>query len=516
MAFVVATIIFLGLGALSVIACLLRNRNNNEHKPPHPPSWPIIGHLHLLNKPLPLHRTLFSLSQRYGPIMYLQLGCRPLLVISSSHLGKECFTTNDRIFATRPNVCAGKYMAYDNKILGLAPYGPYWRDMRKLCTLQLFSAHRLEVLKHVRLEEVSAFIHSLFESCQPESRTVNMKSRLAELTFNIIVRMVAGKRCLEASYSENSKEAQQLKEMIHQTFLLAGAFNLGDYLPFLKWLDLQGLKEAMINLQKKRDAFMQTLVHDHHEKQRMHAQHPEDFIDVLLSATDSHGIPPEDKDTVVKATALSMITAGTDTSAVTVEWALAALLQNPHILGKAQQELDAQIGRDRVVEESDLHKLGYLQAIVKETLRLYPAGPLLVPHESTEGCTVGGFHVPAGTRLIVNAWAIHRDPALWKRPTEFDPKRFLKGEKEIDVKGNDFELIPFGSGRRMCPGMSLALRVVSYTLARLLQSFDWSVPAGTEIDMSEGLGLTMPKAAPLEALIQPRLPIRLYSDEMYS
>ncbi|GLJ27850.1 hypothetical protein SUGI_0546600 [Cryptomeria japonica] len=205
-----------------------------------------------------------------------------------------------------------------------------------------------------------------------------------------------------------------------------------------------------------------------------------------------------------------MITAGTDTSSVTIEWALAALLQHPDIMGKAQRELDTHVGRDRLVEESDLLELTYLQAIVKEILRLYPGAPLVPPHEAAEACSIGGFHVAAGTRLLVNAWVIHRDPALWSCPTEFDPERFLNSGKAIDVKGHDFELIPFGSGRRMCPGMSLALVVVHYTLARLLQSFEWCVPEGVVIDMGEGLGLTMPKAIPLEAIVKPRLPLHLY------
>ncbi|KAH9300195.1 hypothetical protein KI387_011778, partial [Taxus chinensis] len=442
-------------------------------KPPHPPSWPIIGHLHLLTKKQPIHRTLCSLSQRYGPVMHLQLGCRQVLVISSSEHAKECLKTNDKIFASRPSVLAGKHMGYDSKVLPWLPYGPYLRDLRKICALQLFSAHRLESLRHVRVDEVSALVRSLFETSQRQGSTVNMKSRLAQLTFNIILRMVASTNVLGAAYSEDSEEARKFKELVDETFSLAGTFNVADYLPFLEWFDLHGLRVAMIKLQKKRDDFMQTLVNDHREKRRWDSEETEDLIDVLISATDNHEILSHDNDTVVKASAIAIITAGTDTSAITIEWALAALLQNPEILRKAQQELDSHTGRDRLIEESDLHKLKYLQAIVKETFRLYPAGAILIPHESTEACTVGGYHVPAETRLLVNVWAIQRDRAVWERPTEFDPERFLKSERDIDVKGQDFELIPFGSGRRMCPGMSLAMCVVSYTLARLLQSFEW-------------------------------------------
>ncbi|XP_057847449.2 cytochrome P450 CYP82D47 [Cryptomeria japonica] len=387
------------------------------------------------------------------------------------------------------------------------PYDSYFRNLKKICTVEIFSARRIDSFKHLRSEELSALIRSLFESCQREAAPVRMKPRLSDLTSNIIVRMVASKRVFGHDNSGDFQEGHHLRKMVEEGFYLFGVFAIGDYLPFLKWLDLQGLISAMKKLQKERDAFMQKLVNEHRKNQGMHAH---DFIDLLISAVDNNEILSDNNDNVVKATALSVITAGTDSSSVTIEWALAALLQHQDVLGKAQEELDNFVGRDRLVEESDLPKLSYLQAIVKETLRLYPAAPLLVPHEAAEACTIGGFDVPAGTRLLVNAWAIHRDADVWSHPAEFDPERFLKGGKVIDVKGHDFELIPFSSGRRMCPGMSLALIVVQYTLARLLQSFEWCVPEGVVIDMAEGLGLTMPKAVPLEAIIKPRLPLHLY------
>ncbi|KAH9300187.1 hypothetical protein KI387_011770 [Taxus chinensis] len=508
MALDAATVVVLALAALFIIVRYRTTRRQNQ-KAPRPPSWPIIGHLHLLQQKRPIHRILSSLSESYGPIIHLQLGFRPLLVISSSDLAKQCFTTNDKAFASRPHLAVGRQMGYNYKMLGAAPYGSYWRNIRRVCTIQIFSATRIESFKDARSEEISALIHSLFESCQREVTPVNLKSRLSDLTFNIILRMVANKRVSEPVHSKDFQEAQRFKEMIEESFFLAGAFEVGDYLPFLKWFDVQGIVAAMKKLHKKRDVFMQKLVIDHRENRKTYAD-AQELIDVLISATDNHQIQSDSDDDVVKATALGMISAGTDTSSVTIEWALAALLQHPHFLSKAQEELDTHVGRERVIEEADLNNLKYLQAIVKETLRLYPAAPLLVPHASIEACSVGGFHVPAGTRLLVNAWAIHRDPAVWERPTEFDPERFFKSAEDIDVKGQHFELIPFGSGRRMCPGMSLALTIVTHTLGRLLQSFEWSIPAGTTIDMREGFGLTMPKAVPLKAMIKPRIPLHFY------
>eukprot|EP01018_Ginkgo_biloba_P002415 Gb_32204 [translate_table: standard] len=514
---VINIVAIVAIAFLAFITKQIRSHyREGKNTPPSPPSWPIIGRLDLLLKKnnQPIHRLLFLLSERYGPVMHLRLGSRPVLVISSAAHAKECFTTNDRLFASRPRLAVGKHLGSDYLSPTWASYGSHWRNIRKISTLELLSARRIQLLKHVRTEEISTFIRSLFNQSSQRGR-VNMKSRLSELTFNIILRMVANKRYF-ASDSNQSEEAKRFRELINESTFLGGVFNVGDYLPFLRWLDLQGHERAMKNLRKRRDAFMQALVDEHRQRRSIGGgkTHVEDadFIDVLLSATenDETFISNNKDDSLIKSTALNMISAGTDTSSVTIEWALAALLENPHILKKAQEELDIQIGRDRVVEESDLPHLKYLQAVVKETFRLYPAAPLLVPHESTEPCTVGGYNVPAGTRLLVNAWAIHRDPAVWESPNEFDPEHFFKAHRGKDVRGQDFDLIPFGSGRRACPGMSLALCVVQYTLARLLHSFEWLVPLGSSIDMAEGLGLTMPKAIPLEAHIKPRLPAHLY------
>lgn len=206
-----------------------------------------------------------------------------------------------------------------------------------------------------------------------------------------------------------------------------------------------------------------------------------------------------------------MILGGSDTSAGTLTWAISLLLNNPQALKKAQEELDLNVGMERQVEESDIRKLVYLQAIIKETLRLYPAGPLLGPREAQEDCNVAGYHVPAGTRLVVNIWKIQRDPRIYEDPSAFKPERFLTSHGSLDVRGQNFELIPFGSGRRSCPGISFALQVLHLTLARLLHSFEFATPSNEVVDMTESPGLTIPKATPLEVLITPRLPAQLYA-----
>lgn len=199
------------------------------------------------------------------------------------------------------------------------------------------------------------------------------------------------------------------------------------------------------------------------------------------------------------STIQDLFAAGTDTSAITTEWALAELINHPDIMKKAREELDSVVGKNRLVEESDIPNLPYLQAIVKETLRLHPTGPMIV-RESTETCPINGYEIPARTRLFINVWAIGRDPNHWQNPLEFRPERFIgeDGRSQLDVRGQHFHLLPFGSGRRACPGISLALYVVHSTLAAMIQCFDWKVSGGNgTVDMEEGPGLTLPRAYPL-------------------
>lgn len=203
---------------------------------------------------------------------------------------------------------------------------------------------------------------------------------------------------------------------------------------------------------------------------------------------------------------------GSESTAETVIWALSLLMNNPHTLKLAQDEIENNVGKGRWVQESDVSNLNYLQAIFKETLRLYPPGPLSGPREALEDCHIGGYNVPKGTRLIANLWKLQRDPNVWSNPDEFRPERFLDENSQVNFKGQCFEYIPFSSGRRMCPGMMFGLRVIHLILARLLQAFEFSTPNGETIDMGEGLGIGLPKLKPLDIVLTPRLPQELYEN----
>uniref|UniRef100_A0A2P2P0E7 Cytochrome P450 n=1 Tax=Rhizophora mucronata TaxID=61149 RepID=A0A2P2P0E7_RHIMU len=513
--------------ALIFLYCLWRsivsrNRKSKKIQAPEPSgSWPLIGHLHLVGTQEPLCKALGAIADNCGPIFTLRLGIQQVLVVSSWETVKECFTTNDRTFASRASIAAGKYLGYNNAMFALAPYGQYWRDVRKLVTLQLLSNHRLEMLKHVRLSEVETLIKNLHNLCSrndlldksPPSTKVSISKLLEGLAFNISLRLVVGKRFSGDKYGEKNSEAWRYKKAIREAVYLFGLFVPSDAVPWLEFMDPQGHISAMKRTAKELDAIIGTWL-DEHAAARLAGESSNvgesDLMDVMMSSLADGELSGHPRDDIIKSTAFVLTLTGSESTAVTTTWALSLLLNNPKVLKAAQEELDIQVGRQKWVQESDIPKLKFLQAIVKETLRLYPPGPLTGIREATEDCYVGGYFVPKGTRLIANIWKLHRDARVWENPCEFLPERFLGAHADVDVKGQNFEYIPFGSGRRSCPAINLGLQVVHLTLARLLQGFDFETIAGCPVDMQEGFGLALPKLKPLEVLIKPRHGLELY------
>ncbi|KAL3372020.1 hypothetical protein AABB24_008521 [Solanum stoloniferum] len=478
-------------------------------------AWPIIGHLHFLRgsktDQLP-HRTLGRMADKYGSIFGMKLGVHQVVVVSDPKLAKECFTTNDLALAGRPKSMGSEIMCYKDAMFGLCSYGPYWRETRKITIVELLSNRRIEMLKHIREFEVKSGIKVIYNNWAKNNLNgvvkMEMKEWFGDIVMNTLGKMLFGK----GRRSNEDEGINRAHKAIRRFFELLGAFVVGDFLPYLRWLDIGGHEKAMKKVSREMDSVVEEWLAEHKTKRGIikSGEAEEDFMDVMLSICENSGLPEFDADTAIKATCMSVLAAGTDTTIVTLTWTLSLLLNNYESLKKAQDELDAHVGKNRWVQESDIKNLVYLQAIVKEALRLYPAGPLSVPHESMEDCTISGYDIPKGTRLLLNIWKIHHDPNIWPNPHEFKPERFLMTHKDVDVKGNHFELIPFGSGRRMCPGISLTLQVVPFVIAVLLQGFNIKRPSDEPIDMSEIFGLTVLKASPLEVLLAPRLAPVLY------
>ncbi|GER44255.1 cytochrome P450 [Striga asiatica] len=477
------------------------SRSTTTHKSPPEAGGArlLTGHLHLMSPAggLP-HFKLAALSDKHGPIFTIRLGLKRAVVISSWELAKHVFTTCDVAVSSRPKLRASKHLSHDYAMFAYSPYGPFWRKMRKLVSVELLSLHQVEMQSDVRVSETARSVDELFRSGRA---LVDMKKWFGDLNLNVVLGIVAGKRFKD--------ETGKCKRVMRDFFELAGMFVAADALPYLAWLDIGGHEKRMKENAKELDGIVGEWLAEHREKECSgEDDRPRDFMDVMVSVTrGGRRLHSEyDDDTIIKATCEAMIVGGVDTITVMLVWALSLLLNNRHALKKAQEELDIQVGKERQVNESDIHNLLYLQAVTKETLRLYPAGPLGSPREFSKDCSVRGYHIPRGTWLMVNIWKLHRDPQVWGPDVlEFKPERFLSTHNHLDIRGQDFEFIPFGAGRRICPGFNFALQMMNFVLANLLHTFDFWTVADEGIDMTESVGMTNMKATPLDVFVAPRI-----------
>ncbi|XVE61226.1 hypothetical protein DITRI_Ditri06bG0022500 [Diplodiscus trichospermus] len=497
-------LLLIWLVSVILVRTIFTKKRTTSRLPPGPMALPIIGHLHLL-APIP-HQALHKLSTKHGSLMHILLGSVPCVVASSPEMAKEFLKTHESSFSNRPKTAAVDYLTYGSADFSFAPYGPYWKFMKKICMSELLSGRMLDQFLPVRCEELRRFLQLMIKKANA-SEKVDVGGELVRLTNNIVSRMTMSQTC-----SNDEDEAEEVRKLVQATAELTGQFNLSDFIWFCKNLDLQGMKKKLKDVRDKFDAMMDKIIKEHEEARERKKDGDDtakDLLDILLDISEDESSEMRLTRENIKAFILDIFAAGTDTSAVTTEWALAELINHPIIMEKAREEIDLVVGRNRIVEESDIIHLPYLQAIVKETLRLHPTGPMIV-RESSESCTIGGYKIPAKSRLFVNVWAIGRDSNHWENPLEFRPERFVgkegSGKGQLDVRGQHFHLLPFGSGRRSCPGTSLALQVVQTSLAAMIQCFDWKVDGGNgKVDMKEGPGLTLPRAHPLICIPVPRL-----------
>ncbi|KAL8457553.1 hypothetical protein ACS0TY_035424 [Phlomoides rotata] len=489
----------------------LLNRRRYVKLPPGPRPWPIIGNLpHLGPKP---HQSMAALAQVYGPLVHLKMGLVHVVVAASAGVAEQFLKVHDANFSSRPPNAGAKYVAYNYQDLVFAPYGPRWRLLRKICALHIFSARALDDFCHVRQEEV-CILSGALESAG--NNPVRLGEMVNVCTTNAIARAMLGKRVVGHVGGGGDEKAEEFKAMVVELMALGGVFNIGDFIPILEGLDLQGVAAKMKRLHKRFDDFLNAILEDHKINIPCGVDGHVDLLSTLISLKEtSDSDEGRLTDTEIKALLLNLFTAGTDTTSSTVEWAITELIRHPKIMAQAQQELDSVVGKDRYVNESDISQLPFLQAIIKETFRLHPSTPLSLPRIANESCEVNGYYIPKGSTLLVNVWAIARDPSIWPNPLGFQPERFLPGGENpnIDVKGNNFELIPFGSGRRICAGMNLGLQMVQLLIATLIHAFNFNLGNGELVEtlnMEEAYGLTLQRAEPLIVHPSPRLAPHIY------
>ncbi|XP_026429952.1 premnaspirodiene oxygenase-like [Papaver somniferum] len=474
-----------------------RKTSTNNKLPPGPRKLPLIGNLHnMLGLP---HRTLRNLAKKYGPLMHLQLGEFSVVIVSSPRVAKQIMNTRDLLFADRPEFLVGKITGYDSTGIGLSRYGDYWKQLRRISAMELLSASKVRSFRSLREEEVSSMIQSI--SLKPGS-PINLSEKIRSLSNDIICRAAFGNKC---------KDKEMLISMLHEVARLVG-FAFEDLFPSLKLLHfIGGMKQKLTRIHKKIDMFLEETIEEHRRDKLLTSSTndgylEEDFVDVLLRVQESGELKVPLTIDNIKAV-IADIFGGTDPVSTTIEWAMSELLKKPSIMLKVQTEVRQVFGRKKQLDETDIQELEYLKLVIKETMRLHPQAPLLFPRESRERCEIDGYDIPEKPKVFVNAWAIGRDPEYWNDADEFEPERF-RGNS-VNYMGTHFEYIPFGAGRRMCPGISFGLAVVELTLAQLLYHFDWKLTIEgkpEDLDMTESFGVTARRKFDLLAVPTPYIP----------
>ncbi|XVF71519.1 hypothetical protein PTKIN_Ptkin12aG0044300 [Pterospermum kingtungense] len=498
------TLLLTFLFLLMVVKILKRSKlagNPKAKLPPGPRKLPLIGNMHQLISSLP-HHALRDLAKKHGPLMHLQLGEVPTIVISSAEIAKEVLKDHDIVFSQRPVLLASSVMSYNAAGIVFSPYGNYWRQWRRIIMMELLSPSRVQSFGSIREQEVASLIKTIALN---EGSPTNLSEKIFSLTYGITSRAALGKKF---------KGQEEFIRIITETIKIIGGFCLADMYPsneLLKRISLVRLK--LQKLQRASDRILENIINERKKETNRTSEtgnqkQEEDLLGVLLNLQQRSDLEIPLTNDKLKAFIVDVLGAGSDTSSTTVEWAMSELLKNPRVMKQAQAEVRQVFDGKGKVDESGLHELKFLRLVVKETLRLHPSAPLLVPRECDENCVISGYDVLAKTKVMVNAWAIGRDPSHWKEAEKFYPERFL--ENPIDFRGTNFEYIPFGAGRRICPGISFALPNIELPLAQLLYHFDWKLPNEKkleDLDMTECLGITVRRKNDLIAIPIPYLPL---------
>ncbi|KAL8492977.1 hypothetical protein ACS0TY_024254 [Phlomoides rotata] len=478
-------IIIFSTGWIFAIIQLVSRARMSSKLPPGPYQFPIIGNiLDLGPKP---HQSLAQLSRKYGPIISLKLGIKTTIVVSSPETAKLVLQQHDSSFSSRTTPTAIAVVDHHKFSIGWLPVENQWRKLRKICKEQMFSVPRLDASQGLRREKLQKLCDYVKE-CSETGRAVDVGDAAFTTSLNLISATLFSMEFAEF----NSDSSHEMKDLMGAMMKCVGRPNFADYFPILKFIDPQGILKQTKFYVEKLFAIFDGIIDE-----RLKSIEKNDLLEALIAINKNDEAELSMKD--IRHLLLDLLVAGTDTTSSTVEWAMVELLRQPEKLSIVRDEIRVVVGENGQIEESDISRLPYLRAAVKETLRLHPPAPLLIPHKAESNVEINGYIVPKNADILVNVWASGRDDSIWHKADLFMPERFLNGNDGIDFRGKDFELIPFGAGRRICPGLPLAYRMVHLMLATLVGNFGWKLQ-DEELDMEERFGLTLQKAIPLAAV----------------
>nr|UXF47971.1 cytochrome P450 CYP71-2 [Euphorbia poissonii] len=498
-----ATMSVITFSFLFLIRNIIGTKNSTPKLPPGPWRLPLIGHMHHIIGSLP-HQKMRDLAKKHGPVMHLQLGELTNIIISSPEAAEQVLRTHDIIFASRPQMSAAKSISYNFKNITFSPYGDYWRQLRKIATLELLTAKRVQSFRSIREEETSKLVE-LISTTEPGS-AINFTRMITSLTYSITSRAAFGKiwegeDVFTASFEKIFGE-------------IGKGITISDAFPSVKWLQpFDTVDKRCEVLHQQLDEVVNRILNEHRSARKgllVESMDPQKdhLVDVLLNLQEKENLEFPLSDVSIKAIIMDAFVAGIGTSATIMEWAMSELMKNPKVMEKAQAEVRQKYDTKGRVDEANLHELSYIKMVIKETFRLHPALPLLVPRECRERCVIDGYDIPVNSKIMVNTWAMGRDPKYWGEDAdEFKPERFVGSP--IDFKGNNnFEFLPFGGGRRSCPGMLFGLAAIELPMAKLLFHFDWELDRvkPEDLDMSEEIGVTNKRKSNLQIIPTPYLP----------
>ncbi|XP_065858898.1 flavonoid 3',5'-hydroxylase 1-like [Euphorbia lathyris] len=498
----------LTISVLSIMLLCNILKKSTDQLPPGPRGLPVLGYLPFLGTFL--HKNFTELAAKYGPIYKLWLGNKLCIVISSPSLAKQVLSDNDKIFANHEPAVAARIITYGGNDIVFRHYGPEWVKMRKVFVREMLNNASIDALYRLRKQELHKGIRQVYTKA---GEVVDFGELVFGITANSAISMLCGGTLKGEKGTPRYAPGSlclfigEIRKMAEEMVSLVGRTNVSDVFPILARFDLQGIEKKARRVHFMFDKILNSVI-----EQRLQEGSKEekkkgkrDFLQILLDYNNQGDAQTSITINQLKALLLDIIAGGTDTTATMLEWTMTEVMLNEEVKNKVCRELEEVVGTKNELEESHLPKLKYLDAVCKEANRLHPAIPLLIPHLSTESCTIGSYTIPKGTTVFPNVYAIHRDPLHWENPLQFRPERFLNNNSEnFDYLGNNFQYLPFGSGRRVCPGIPLAERGLMYILGSMLHSFEWWLPHGIELELSDKFGITVRKMKPLMFVPKPR------------